>query len=90
MARTETHGSAPFSLDADHALALASLVIGAAALVLLSVSHVAAAWAGLVGVVIAGWSQLISRTRPERFENIIGLGMSAVALAVALARGGLI
>lgn len=90
MARTATHGSAPFALDTDHALAIATLVIGAASLVLLSVSHVAAAWVGLLGVVVGGWSQLISRTRPERFENIVGLGMAAVGLAVALARGGLL
>ena len=77
------------TLDTDHALALATFVLGAAALVLLGVNYVAAAWVGLVGVFTGGWSQLISRTRPERFENIIGITAAAVALAVGLARGGL-
>lgn len=90
MARTASPHHAPLALDSDHTLALATLVVGAAAIVLLSVSHVAASWAGLLAVVGGGWSQLISRTRPERFENVIGLGMGAVALAVGLARGGLI
>jgi hypothetical protein len=78
------------TLDTDHALALGTFVLGAVALVLLGVSHAAAAWAGLVAVFVGGWSQMISRTRPERFENVIGLTMGAVALAVGLARGGLL
>jgi hypothetical protein len=36
------------------------------------------------------WSQLISRTRPERFENVIGATAGAVALAIGLAQGGLL
>ncbi len=77
------------TLDSDHALALVTLVLGAAAVVLLAVNYVAAAWVGLAGVGIGGWSQLVSRTRPERFENIIGITAAAVALAIGLARGGL-
>lgn len=81
-------GSRP--LDADHALAYATLVLGSLALVLLAVSHVAAAWAGLLAVGLGGWSQLVSRTRPERFENIAGITAGALALVVGLARGGLL
>jgi hypothetical protein len=77
-------------LDSDHAMALATFVLGMAALALLAVSHVAASWTGLVCVVLGAWSQLVSRTRPERFENVIGLGAGAVALAVGLAWGGLV
>jgi hypothetical protein len=77
------------TLDTDHALALATFVLGGAALLLLAVDYTAAAWVGLVGVLTGGWSQLVSRTRPERFENIIGITMAAVALAIGLARAGL-
>jgi hypothetical protein len=80
----------PRGLDSDHALALVTFVLGMCALALLAVSHVAASWAGLVCVMLGAWSQLVSRTRPERFENVIGLGAGAVALAVGLARGGLV
>ena len=78
------------TLDADHVLAYATLVIGSLALVLLAVSHSAAAWTGLLTVAVGGWSQLVSRTRPERFENIAGITAGALALAVGLARGGLL
>ena len=44
----------------------------------------------LATFVLGAWSQLVSRTRPERFENVIGLGAGAVALAVGLAWGGLV
>jgi hypothetical protein len=77
-------------VDTDHALAAATLTLGAAALILLAVSHEAAAWTGLVVVFLGLWSQLVSRTRPERFENVIGAGAGAIALAVGLAQGGLI
>jgi heme O synthase-like polyprenyltransferase len=78
------------TLDADHALALATITLGAAALILLGVSHVAAAWTGLVVVFLGGWSQLVSRTRPERFENVVGATAGALALAIGLAQGGLL
>jgi len=77
------------TLDTDHVLALVTFVLGAAALVLLAVNYTAAAWVGLAGVFTGGWSQLVSRTRPERFENVIGITMAAVALAIGLARAGL-
>jgi len=74
----------------DRVLAYATLVMGSLALVLLAVSHVAAAWLGLLAVAVGGWSQLVSRTRPERFENIAGITAGALALVIGLARGGLI
>jgi heme O synthase-like polyprenyltransferase len=77
-------------VDTDHALAALTLTIGGAALVLLAVAHEAAAWTGLVAVFLGLWSQLISRTRPERFENVIGATAGALALAIGLAQGGLI
>ena len=87
MASTTAHSHA---IDADHALALATITLGAAALVLLAVSYVAAAWTGLAVVFLGGWSQLVSRTRPERFENVLGATAGALALAIGLARGGLL
>jgi hypothetical protein len=86
---TASH-AASHSLDTDHALALATVTLGGIALVLLAFSHAAAAWAGLLVLVMGGWSQLVSRTRPERFENIIGIVAGALALAIGLARGGLL
>ncbi len=77
-------------VDTDHALAAATATLGAAALILLAVSHTAAAWTGLIVVFLGLWSQLVSRTRPERFENVIGATAGAVALAIALSQGGLI
>jgi hypothetical protein len=78
------------SLDADHLLAYATLGFGVVAVVLLGVSHAAAAWTGVMAVLLGGWSQLVSRTRPERFENVIGATAGAVAVAIGLARGGLL
>jgi heme O synthase-like polyprenyltransferase len=86
MSATAAHRT----LDADHVLAYTTLALGALSLVLLAASYVAASWLGLVTVFLGGWSQLISRTRPERFENIAGATAGAVALAIGLARGGLI
>ena len=77
-------------IDTDHALAAATITMGAVALMLLAVSHQAAAWTGLVVVFVGLWSQLVSRTRPERFENVIGATAGAVALAIALSQGGLL
>ena len=82
-----THHS---SLDTDHVLAYATIGLGVVALVMLGVSHAAAAWTGLLAVLLGGWSQLVSRTRPERFENVIGATAGAVAVAIGLARGGLL
>jgi hypothetical protein len=77
-------------VDSDHALAAATLALGALSLLLLAVGHEAAAWAGIVAVFLGLWSQLISRTRPERFENVIGATAGAVALAIALSQGGFV
>ena len=77
-------------VDTDHALAALTVTMGAAALILLAVSHEAAAWTGLVVVFLGLWSQLVSRTRPERFENVIGATAGAMALAIGLSQGGLI
>ena len=89
MAQTQTaHHS--FALDRDHALALATVALGAAGLALLAVSYVAAAWVGLATLAVGAWSQLVSETRPERFENIAGITAGALAVAIGLARGGLV
>ena len=82
--------TASHTFDTDHTLAAATIGLGAVALLLLAVSHEAAAWTGLLVVLIGGWSQLVSRTRPERFENVIGATAGALALALGLAQGGLL
>lgn len=78
------------TLDTDHAMALATIVLGVASLLLLAVSTAAAVWTGLPAVLLGGWSQLLSRTRAERFENVIGATAGALAVAIGLAKGGLL
>jgi hypothetical protein len=86
------HAPAALHLEDTHAvdgaLALLTLALGAAGLLLVVVDkNIAGAAAGAVGVVTGLWGQLISRTRPERFLDVIGLGGAAVAFALGLAYG---
>ena len=92
MARTlSPAGHRPAAVqDLDHALALASVAIGAVGL-LLVVAGVPAGGVvvGAVGMVVALWGQMVSRTRPERFVDMAGLLVSFLALATGFAEGGL-
>jgi hypothetical protein len=74
----------------DLTLALAALVLGVGglALVALDANH-AGMYFGAVGVFAGLWGQLISRTRSERFADIIGLVTAALAFALGAAYGGL-
>ena len=88
------HAPAALHLEDTHAmdagLALVTFALGAAGLLLiLGDADIAGAVAGAVGVLTGLSGQLISRTRPERFLDVIGLVASAVALAVGLAFGGI-
>ena len=73
----------------DQTLAVATMSLTGAAFVLaLLTAWDAGAVVAALAVVVGGWSQLISRTRAERFENVLALGIAAVILAVCLAGGG--
>lgn len=88
------HAPAALHLEDTHAmdggLALVTFALGAAGLLLLLAdADIAGAVVGAVGVLTGLAGQLISRTRPERYLDVIGIGGSAVALAVGLAFGGI-
>ncbi|MHC0432713.1 hypothetical protein ACX6XY_21405 [Streptomyces sp. O3] len=74
----------------DTMLALA-LVLGATALVtaMWHSLHLLTSWAGLIGILAAGYGQFISETTRERFGLILGLGASAVGFYLGMSHGGL-
>lgn len=79
----ETHG-----LDAT--LALIAFGCGIVGLLMVGVDvHRAGMALGAVGVAAGLWGQLISRTRPERFLDVVGLVAAALAFALGAALGGL-
>jgi hypothetical protein len=73
--------------------ALAFLAVGLAFVSLVSATqpswHVAGAWTGLVGALVGGFDQFISKTRGERWIIVTGLVGSALGFALNLANGGL-
>jgi hypothetical protein len=74
----------------DAMLAVVTLALGVTGLLLVAVdANRAGAVAGAVGVLLGLWGQLVSRTRPERFLDVIGIGAAAVAFAVGMAYGGI-
>lgn len=88
------HAPAALHLEDTHpvdgALAVGTLVLGALGLLLVAVdADIAGAVAGGLGVLTGLWGQLVSRTRPERFLDVIGLGAAAVAFALGMAYGGI-
>ena len=88
------HAPAVLHLEQTHrldlVLAVTALALGLVGLVLNGfTAHRAGMSFGAVGVVAGLWGQLISRTRSERFADIIGLVTAAVAFAVGAALGGL-
>jgi hypothetical protein len=74
----------------DALLAAGALLLGIVGLALVGLDAPRAGMAlGAVGVLAGGWGQLISRTRSERFADVIGLVAAALAFAVGAAQGGL-
>ena len=75
---------------ADGLLALGTFSFGAIGLLLIGVDATAAGtWLGVFGVIAGLWGQLISRTRSERFLDVIGLVASALAFSLGALYGGL-
>jgi ABC-type uncharacterized transport system permease subunit len=76
--------------DLDHGLATAAAVLGIAGLLCAAVSaSMAAVVLGLSGVVVGLCAQMISRTRAERFVDMIALLACFLAFAVGASQGGL-
>ena len=79
----ETH---PF----DAVAAVVTIVFGSVGVVSsLAGAHRFGMWLGAVGVLSGLTGQMFSRTRSERFLDVIGLVCAAVAFAVGAALGGL-
>ncbi|MFG2088742.1 MULTISPECIES: hypothetical protein [unclassified Spirillospora] len=72
-------------------LAVASITIGLAALILgwIPATHFPGAVAGLIGLPLALYSQMISETTNERWLNVIGMVASFLGIGFALNNGGL-
>ncbi|MQA93086.1 MAG: hypothetical protein GEV11_00060 [Streptosporangiales bacterium] len=93
------NGASRFSLKADgrshpleNALALATFAVGMVAIVtgLITVTHVIGAWAGLAGVGMGLYSQMISATTAQRFFTVIGLTAAFVGMGMSVAHGGFV
>ncbi|MGP4023007.1 hypothetical protein [Actinomadura sp. 3N407] len=71
-------------------LAVASVTIGIAALILgwIPATHFPGAVAGLIGLPLALYSQMISATTNERWLNVIGMVASFLGVGFALSNGG--
>ncbi|TDB93865.1 hypothetical protein [Actinomadura sp. 7K534] len=71
-------------------LAVASITIGIGALIMgwVEATHLPGAIAGLIGLPLALYSQMISATTNERWLNIIGMVASFLGLSFALNNGG--
>ncbi|GLW64605.1 hypothetical protein Arub01_28490 [Actinomadura rubrobrunea] len=74
----------------ENALAVSAITIGLIALVLgfIPATHFFGAVAGVIGLPLALYSQLISATTGERWLNVIGMVTSFVGAAFALRHGG--
>ncbi|MGB8649640.1 MAG: hypothetical protein WCD35_03155 [Mycobacteriales bacterium] len=80
----DTHGT-------DLLLAVAAFALGVVGLLLVAVDAPRAGmWCGVVGVLAGLWGQMVSRTRSERFADVVGLVAAAVAFALGAAQGGLV
>ncbi|MFI0356591.1 hypothetical protein [Actinomadura sp. 9N407] len=74
----------------ENSLAVTSITLGIVALVLgfIPATHFFGALAGVIGLPIALYSQLVSATTGERWLNVIGMVTSFVGAAFALSHGG--
>ncbi len=74
--------------SSDRLWAAGTMVLAAIAVVLaFAEAFDAGAIVALLAVMVGGWSQLVSRTRGERFETVIATVTAAVVLATCLAYG---
>ncbi|GAA2443163.1 hypothetical protein GCM10010191_69470 [Actinomadura vinacea] len=74
----------------ENSLAVASITLGLLALVLgfIPATHFFGALAGVIGLPLSLYSQLVSATTGERWLNVVGMVASFVGAAFALSHGG--
>jgi hypothetical protein len=74
----------------ENSLAVAAISLGLCALVLgfIPATHFFGAVAGVIGLPLALYSQMISATTGERWLNVVGMVASFVGAAFALRHGG--
>ncbi len=75
----------------ENGAASAALLLGLVA-VLASIFpglHLISSWAGLAGIGLGAWAQLISATTGQRFLAVLGLGAAGVGFYLGMAHGGL-
>lgn len=87
-APTALHLEETHPLDAITAI-LTSLLAVVGIISVAAGAHRLGMWCGAVGVVSGLAGQMFSRTRSERFLDVVGLVACAVAFAVGAALGGL-
>lgn len=74
--------------SSDRLAAVSTMVLAGIAVVLTLVeAYDAGAIIAFAAVMVGAWSQLISKTRGERFETVISTVLAAVVLAACLAYG---
>ncbi|MBO2453566.1 hypothetical protein J4573_41205 [Actinomadura barringtoniae] len=74
----------------ENSLAVAAICIGLAALVLgfIPATHFFGALAGVIGLPLALYSQMVSATTGERWLNVVGMVGSFVGAGFAISHGG--
>jgi hypothetical protein len=74
----------------ENSLAVAAICIGLAALVLgfIPATHFFGAVAGVIGLPLALYSQMVSATTGERWLNVVGMVCSFVGAGFAISHGG--
>ncbi len=87
-APTALHLEDTHAFDAITAVLTALLAI-VSALAVTTGAHRLGMYCGAAGVLTGLTGQMFSRTRPERFLDVVGLVTCAVAFAVGAALGGL-
>jgi hypothetical protein len=74
----------------ENRLVLITVILGVIALACAFVEslHIIASIAGLLGMIVGLWAQLVSATTAQRWVIVIALGAATIGFAFGLANGG--
>ena len=74
----------------ENRLVLITVVLGIVALACAFVEslHIVASVAGLLGMIVGLWAQMVSATTAQRWIIVIALGAATIGFAFGLANGG--